>query len=194
MNFRREVTIGHLLADIETASGIGGKVNPPLRPQEDVDALWEHLVAATSTGWSATMRAARRRRSSGTRRATSCGQVGFRRHRIPAPRSRGCGARARPAVAEGRGTDRVDSRTALRARHQGRDRRGLRRGPRTRRPGAILDGGRGGLGSAQEYTPLQGLEIGARVESTFLRGRQVYTDGKVIGDPEGRYLSRPTTR
>ncbi|MEZ7822387.1 MAG: dihydroorotase family protein, partial [Candidatus Nanopelagicales bacterium] len=45
VNFRREVTIGHLLADIHTASGIGGKVNPPLRPREDVEALWEYLIA-----------------------------------------------------------------------------------------------------------------------------------------------------
>ena len=31
IDFRREVTIGHLLADFHTASGLGGKVNPPLR-------------------------------------------------------------------------------------------------------------------------------------------------------------------
>ncbi|HWD02854.1 MAG TPA: amidohydrolase family protein [Amycolatopsis sp.] len=45
VDFRREVTIGHLLADITTADGIGGKVNPPLRPRADVEALWEHLLA-----------------------------------------------------------------------------------------------------------------------------------------------------
>ena len=45
VDFRREVTIGHLLADIDTAHGLGGKVNPPLRPREDVEALWEHLLA-----------------------------------------------------------------------------------------------------------------------------------------------------
>ncbi len=32
INFRREVTVGHLLADIENSKGVGGKVNPPLRP------------------------------------------------------------------------------------------------------------------------------------------------------------------
>jgi allantoinase len=48
--------------------------------------------------------------------------------------------------------------------------------------------------SAQEYTPLQGLEIGASVESTFLRGKRIYADRKVTGDPEGRYLARPTSR
>src|SRR5690606_21087075 len=44
VDFRREVTIGHLLADINTASGLGGKVNPPLRPREDVEALWQHVL------------------------------------------------------------------------------------------------------------------------------------------------------
>src|SRR5690606_28561246 len=45
VDFRREVTIGHLLTDITTANGIGGKVNPPIRPPEDVEALWEHVLA-----------------------------------------------------------------------------------------------------------------------------------------------------
>ncbi len=44
IDFRREVTIGHLVADIDTAHGLGGKVNPPLRPREDVEALWEYLL------------------------------------------------------------------------------------------------------------------------------------------------------
>src|SRR5580698_6557894 len=45
VDFRREVTIGHLLADFHTASGLGGKVNPPLRSKDDVEALWTHLLA-----------------------------------------------------------------------------------------------------------------------------------------------------
>jgi allantoinase len=36
IDFRREVTIGHLLADFHTARGLGGKVNPPLRSRDDV--------------------------------------------------------------------------------------------------------------------------------------------------------------
>ncbi|MGO4430852.1 hydantoinase, partial [Streptomyces sp. MCAF7] len=47
IDFRREVTIGHLLADITTAHGLGGKVNPPLRPREDVEALWEYVLDGT---------------------------------------------------------------------------------------------------------------------------------------------------
>src|SRR5690606_19852602 len=44
IDFRREVTVGHLLADCDTAHGVGGKVNPPLRPREDVEALWAYLI------------------------------------------------------------------------------------------------------------------------------------------------------
>src|SRR5699024_9582755 len=44
INFRREVTVDHLLADCHTAN-MGSKVNPPLRPREDVEALWKHLLA-----------------------------------------------------------------------------------------------------------------------------------------------------
>ncbi len=43
IDFRREVTVGHLLADCHSAfdaSGVAGKVNPPLRPREDVETLW----------------------------------------------------------------------------------------------------------------------------------------------------------
>lgn len=39
IDFKREVTIGHLLADIENANGLYGKVNPPIRPRADVEAL-----------------------------------------------------------------------------------------------------------------------------------------------------------
>ncbi len=44
IDFRREVTIGHLLVDIDSAPGIGGTVNPPIRPRADVEALWAHLI------------------------------------------------------------------------------------------------------------------------------------------------------
>ena len=44
IDFRREVTISHLLTDIDTA-GIGAKVNPPIRPRDDVEGLWEHVLA-----------------------------------------------------------------------------------------------------------------------------------------------------
>ena len=43
LDIKREVTVGHLLTDIDTAHGIGGKVNPPIRSRADVEALWDAL-------------------------------------------------------------------------------------------------------------------------------------------------------
>ncbi|MFC9078904.1 dihydroorotase family protein [Streptomyces sp. NPDC002387] len=195
VNFRREVTIGHLLADIETASGIGGKVNPPLRPQEDVDALWEHLVAG-HIDWVVSDHACCKEETKfgDPKSDVFAAKSGFGGTEYLLPGLVGA------APGHGLPLQKVAELTAWTP--------AQRFGLATK--GAIAEGYDADLvlvdparswtvdaadsESAQEYTPLQGLEIGARVESTFLRGRQVYTDGKVIGDPEGRYLSRPTTR
>ncbi len=48
--------------------------------------------------------------------------------------------------------------------------------------------------STQEYTPFEGFELTAKVVDTFLRGHRVLEDGKVVGDPQGRYLPRPAGR
>lgn len=45
--------------------------------------------------------------------------------------------------------------------------------------------------SSQEYTPFEGFELTANVTATFLRGERVLADGKIAGEPRGRFLSRP---
>src|SRR5437764_565805 len=42
--FRREVTVGHLLLDADCACAVHAKVNPPIRPREDVEALWQAVL------------------------------------------------------------------------------------------------------------------------------------------------------
>jgi allantoinase len=44
INFKREVTIGHLVLDTNSKAGSYAKVNPPIRPREDVEYLWEKLL------------------------------------------------------------------------------------------------------------------------------------------------------
>jgi allantoinase len=44
INFGREVTIGHLVLDITSKAGAFAKVNPPIRPREDVEYLWEKVL------------------------------------------------------------------------------------------------------------------------------------------------------
>jgi allantoinase len=46
--------------------------------------------------------------------------------------------------------------------------------------------------STQGYTPFEGLELSARVVTTFLRGEPVWDDGRIVGKPRGQYLFRPT--
>ena len=42
--FRREVTVGHLLLDTDCECAVHAKVNPPIRPREDVEALWQAVL------------------------------------------------------------------------------------------------------------------------------------------------------
>ncbi|MGH8224307.1 MAG: dihydroorotase, partial [Woeseiaceae bacterium] len=44
--------------------------------------------------------------------------------------------------------------------------------------------------SAQGYTPFEGMELTGRVKSTWLRGQQIWDGSNVIGSPGGRYLRR----
>ena len=39
-----------------------------------------------------------------------------------------------------------------------------------------------------------GAELTARVTDTFLRGQAVVSEGRVVGEPRGQYLHRPTSR
>jgi len=44
INFRREVTIGHLLLDVDSPAAGHAKVNPPIRDRANVEYLWEKLL------------------------------------------------------------------------------------------------------------------------------------------------------
>ena len=46
--------------------------------------------------------------------------------------------------------------------------------------------------STHGYTPVEGIELSAKVTSTFLRGELICENGNVVGEPRGRYLHRPT--
>ena len=46
--------------------------------------------------------------------------------------------------------------------------------------------------SSQEYTPFEGFEMTYRVKDVWLRGRQILGNGSVLGEPEGRFIARPT--
>lgn len=195
IDFRREVTVGHLLADCDTAHGIGGKVNPPLRPREDVEALWTYLldgkidwvvsdhacckeelkfgepaddVFLAKSGFGGAEYLLAGMVSEGSRRGLPLGRVAELTATNPARRY-GLGA-SKGALALGKDADiaLVDTSCSWTVRAADSE-------------------------STQEYTPFEGAHLTARVTDTFVRGHQVMTDG-VVGDLRvGRYLARPTT-
>ena len=191
IDFRREVTIGHLLADCDSARDVGGKVNPPLRPREDVDGLWEHVLAG-EVSWVASDHACCRDEQ----------KFGDPRDDVFLAKSGFGGTEYLLAglVSEGRrrglGYDSIARMLSWEpARRFGLDRKG-----------AIAVGFDGDIAlieddspwvvhasdsaSAQEYTPFEGMTLQARVVHTLLRGELVLRDGSVVGTPRGRYIPR----
>ena len=193
VNFRREVTIGHLLADIKNSRGIGGKVNPPLRPREDVEALWEHLLEG-NIDWVASDHACCREEL----------KFGTPKEDVFVAKSGFGGAEYLLAGLVGESKTRKLSyqKIAQISSWNTAQRYGLKN------KGAIAIGFDADIAlvdpnasyvvaaedslSMQEYTPFAGFEINAKVTDTWLRGKRIFGDGNVLGAPEGKYLHRPT--
>lgn len=195
IDFRREVTIGHLLADIHTASGIGGKVNPPLRPREDVESLWDYLFDG-SIDWVVSDHACCRDevKFGEPRDDIFLAKSGFggteyllpglitegRRRGLPLQRivqltssnpAKRFGLHQKGDIAIGLDADfslvDPDSTWTVRA----------------------VDSM-----STQEYTPFEGFEMTARITDTYLRGQHIYAGGEMLGDPRGEFVRRPQPR
>ena len=195
VNFRREVTIGHLLADVDTAHGLGGKVNPPLRPREDVEALWKHVLAG-DVDWVVSDHACCRDEQ----------KFGETRDDIFAVKSGFGGAEylLPGLVSEGRKRGLSYQRIAQLTSWNPAQRYAL---PSKGTIGVGYDADfclvdpshswtvdASASESTQEYTPFEGFEIGAQVTDTWVRGHQVLNRGNISGQPRGQYLHRGTTR
>ncbi|HZT63605.1 MAG TPA: dihydroorotase family protein [Burkholderiales bacterium] len=194
IDFRREVTIGHLILDTDSKAGVLAKVNPPIRPREDVEFLWEKLLegkldwvvsdhaccrhetkAAKKTfgniwlaksGFGGTEYLLPALVSEGTKRGLPLGRIASLTSLNPARRF---GLNSKGDIAPGLDADLalVDPRETWTVRARDSE-------------------------STQGYTPFGGLELSARVKATFLRGMLVCENGNVLGPPRGRYLHRPT--
>jgi len=193
VNFRREVTIGHLLTDVDSTT-IGAKVNPPIRPREDVEALWEHVLAG-NVDWVVSDHACCREEmkfgddpddvflaksgfggteyllpgllSEGTKRGLSPDAVAKLISWNPAQRY-GFGSKGTIDVGYDADVVLVDPDRSWTVRAADSE-------------------------STQEYTPFEGTELTAAVSDVWLRGQQILTDGTVVGAPSGRYIRRPST-
>jgi allantoinase len=194
IDFRREVTIGHLMLDITSKAGPLAKVNPPIRPREDVEFLWQKLLEG-KVDWVVSDHACCRHEtkvakkafgniwlaksgfggteyllpslvSEGTKRGLSLNRIAQLVSQNPAKRF---GLNSKGDIAAGLDADvvLVDPRETwtIRAKDSA---------------------------STQGYTPFEGIELSARVKATFLRGELICENGNVLGKPRGRYLHRPT--
>ena len=194
IDFRREVTIGHLMLDITSKAAELAKVNPPIRPREDVEFLWEALLAG-ELDWVVSDHACCQQELKIPRHYFGniwMAKSGFggTEYLLPALVSEG--------MKRGMGFNHMARVTSWApAQRFGLNRKG------DIAPGfdadvAIVDPAHSWTiaakdsPSTQGYTPFEGLELSARVDATFLRGMKVYEDGQVIGKPRGQYLHRPT--
>ena len=192
VDFRREITVGHLLLDIDSPAGALAKVNPPIRPREDVEYLWarvldggvdwivsdhaccsrEQKVAAArpddiwlaKSGFGGTEYLLSGVFSEGTKRGLALPRIAELTSWNPAQRY---GLPAKGDIAPGYDADL-----------------------------ALLDPDRSftvraaDSPSGQGYTPFEGLTLRGQVRATFLRGRLVYENGAVKGPALGQYLKR----
>jgi allantoinase len=195
LDVRREVTVGHLLLDCDTAPAPWAKVNPPIRPREDVEYLWQRVLDG-SVDWIVSDHACC---------ATEVKAAPERPGDVWLAKSGFGGTEylLSGLFSEGRRRGLALHRIAELVAWNPARRFGLL-GKGDIAPGydadvALLDPGRrftvraAASPSAQGYTPFEGLELTGQVQATFLRGRPVYADGSVVGPPRGRYVRRPSS-
>jgi allantoinase len=195
VDFRREVTVGHLLLDVDAPAGAYAKVNPPIRPRDDVEFLW-NAVLGGDVDWIVSDHACCAEEVKG---------AGGGRGDIWLARSGFGGTEYLLAgvFSEGRrrglALHRIAELLALNpARRYGLLTKGdIALGLDA--DVALLDPDRrvtvraADSPSGQGYTPFEGQELTGQVTATFLRGTLVYENGRVLGSPRGRYQRRPTS-
>ncbi|MCH9695976.1 MAG: dihydroorotase family protein [Gammaproteobacteria bacterium] len=199
INFRREVTIGHMLLDYDAPAACHAKVNPPIRSREDVEFLWEKLlegeidwVVSDHACCSEELKTDNQNPKDDDNIWVSKSGFGGTEYLLSGLFSEG-------------------SRRGMTVNHMARL---VSKNPAERY--GLLNKGDIKVGydadlvlldpdesfvvraaeseSSQGYTPFEGMELTGRVKSTFLRGQLVYDNGDVVGSAQGQYLSRPSQR
>lgn len=195
IRFKREVTVGHLLLDTDCDCGVLAKVNPPIRPRADVEALWQAVLERkvdwivsdhaccnseqkysakfpkniwmAKSGFGGTEYLLSGVLSEGAKRGMSYNHMAELLCWNPAQRY---GVKNKGDIAVGYDADLVlvDPHESFVVRAAESE-------------------------SKQGYTPFEGQELTGRVKTTLLRGRVIYDGGNVVGPATGQYLRRPTS-
>lgn len=193
VNFRREVTIGHLCLDYDTKIGALAKVNPPIRSRADVEFLWKALLDG-KLDWVCSDHACCRlenKLNQNDKKNIFQAKSGFG----------GTEFMLSALITEGKPRGLSYNRMAELLSWNAARRFGLKtKGDIA--PGFDADivlvdpkqsfvAGNKVSDSDQGYSVFEGMKMTASVTSTFLRGRLIYNDGKPVGKPAGQYLHRP---
>lgn len=193
INFKKEVTIGHLLLDYDSPAAGHAKVNPPIRSRENVEYLWKCLldkkldwvvsdhaccsaefkldpdnpdnIFLAKSGFGGTEYLLSGLVSEGSKRGMSYNHMAELVCWNPAKRY---GLRSKGDIALGYDADVVlfDPQETFRVLAAESE-------------------------SAQGYTPFEGVELNGKVKSTFLRGQLIFHNDEIIGEASGQYLARP---
>ena len=194
INFRREVTVGHLLLDTDSPNQVVAKVNPPIRPREDVEYLWSRVIAGdvdwivsdhaccrpelkynaehpddiwmAKSGFGGTEYLLSGVFSEGSKRGLSVNRMAELLCANPAARF---GLHQKGDLDVGKDADIVlfdpYEQFTVRAAKSA---------------------------SSQGYSPFEGQELTGRVKATYVRGKAVYQDGRFSSVARGNYLRAVT--
>ncbi len=190
LDIRRETTLHHLTLTYDRLEGLGGKVNPPIRTRQDTEALWEGVIDGR-IDWVASDHACCMEEEKGNDLWPALPGFGGTALLYPVMLSEGHHKRRLPLA---RIADLVSTNPA----------RAFGCFPQK---GCIAVGSDADLAlidpereavvtpellhSAQDHTPFSGVPVKGWPVRTILRGATVYLDGRVVGEPRGRFLERP---
>lgn len=195
VDLRLETTVHHLALTYRAleGKGLGGKVNPPIRDQDDVESLWGAIADGTLQ-WVASDHACCLEELKGDELWPAQPGFGGTALIYPALVSEGVHRRGLPLERI------VDLVSAAPARAYGC----------FPRKGALMVGADADvvlldltkeqvvtpdiLHSAQDHTPFEGVTVTGWPARTMLRGQTMFRDGEIVSPPAGEYLVRPLAR
>ncbi len=194
IDFRREVTVGHLLLDYDVPTGLHAKVNPPVRSREDVEYLWEavldrriHWIVSDHACCSAEMKTDPREPDNLWLAKSGFGGTEYMLSGVFSEGSK-------RGMSYNHMAELLSWNTAQRygLRNKGDIAAGYDADLALLDPTETFTVKAADSESGQGYTPFEGQELTGKVKYTFLRGQQVYANGNIIGPARGQYLKRPT--
>jgi dihydropyrimidinase/allantoinase len=190
LDIRLETTLHHLALTYATAGGMVGKVNPPIRTEDDRQALWDAVLdGRIDTVVSDHACCFEEQKGEDLWKALPgfggtallypfLISEGYHRRRLPLTRI------AELASANSARAFALYSRKGMIALGGDADL-------------AVIDPEKEltvtpeVLQSAQDFTPFAGKKVRGWPTHTILRGQVVYANGTVVGNPGGRYIRRP---